>query len=480
VLFFGNLEPKPAFWGAVGDLAALGQLRGLANAFGGAFTRTWAAENHEAAMRDIAWLNTPPQELTDGVGEFRARWNTQDLVLLITLQPSADTLEVTFDGNSELLNLDGTGPSAETTLGDSQPSFFDGALIDQTNLDGTTQIIVFLPDAALVHGSTAQLDVRALRQNTSGTGYTDLGGWNSPGNHGVVTPIEPLSFTQALAAANPPVGQALFDPAMGVELFDPAGLGAGGDPTWGQGLEITTGVTQSGATDGATAVVHTLWYQDTLYVRFDVTDPTPDTSASEPWEQDSVEVFLDLGNAKNGEYRPWHDMQVRVGRNGEVTFGAGEPGRQQDRLTNVSVTEYEGGYVVELAIGLWTINEHQSRVDYSDAGTFQGFDVQVNDASGGARTAVHSWANPTDQGFQDTTHWGVIQLAQEPLENLPTDGAANVSPGVPSADGSASGEPSFPVLPFLIGVPVVTGLAVALWASLRRPTKPTPNSSMGG
>jgi len=431
-LFFGNLEPKPAFWGAIGDLAALGALRSEAIAFGGGFDAARIGDT--AAFDDVAWQSLPAQELTDAAGDFQIRHNNQGVTILANLAAPADTMAVHYNGNDYTVSWDNGTDQLVTS-----PEGSDVAAHTNQTADGHTQVMLFIGDTTIADGGTAALDVRALQGNT------DLGGWNSPGTMGEITFVEPLSFTQAVEADRAPA------------------FGAAMDPIWNDGVAIRTGLTQDGAEDGATAIVHTLWHDDTLYVRFDVTDPTIDVSASDPWEQDSVEVFLDLGNAKNGGYRTWHDMQVRVSADGVVTFGEGEPGRQQQRVTETSVARTDTGYVVELAIGLWTINEHQSRVDYGGVGAFQGFDVQVNDATGGHRTSVHSWANPTPDGFQDTSRWGVIELVNEASP-------AGMTPvPMPNVNGGRVSS-NFPLLPILIGIPALTALGVAFWATRRRTT----------
>ena len=56
-----------------------------------------------------------------------------------------------------------------------------------------------------------------------------------------------------------------------------------------------------------------------------------------------------------------------------------------------------------------------SLLEYGGLGTVQGLDVQVNDATGGARTAIRNWADPTGAGYQTTARWGVATLVEGTL-----------------------------------------------------------------
>jgi endo-1,4-beta-xylanase len=133
----------------------------------------------------------------------------------------------------------------------------------------------------------------------------------------------------------------------------------------------------------------------------DVADPVIDSSGSDPWIQDSVEIYVDGGNAKNGTYRA-DDTQIRIGANGAVSFGTGDEAAQRARVVS-AVALSDGGYRVEAAIDL---------LSYGGLGTFQGLDFQVNDASEGARTSISNWADPTGAGYQSTAHWGVGELVE--------------------------------------------------------------------
>jgi endo-1,4-beta-xylanase len=150
------------------------------------------------------------------------------------------------------------------------------------------------------------------------------------------------------------------------------------------------------------AEVRTLWRDGTLFVLADVTDPVVDVSGSDPWIQDSVEIYVDGGNAKNGGYRA-DDTQIRISAENAVSFGTGDEAAQRARVASAT-TLTDGGYRVEASVDL---------LSYGGLGTFHGLDFQVNDATDGARTAVRNWADPTGTGYQSTARWGVGQLVAE-------------------------------------------------------------------
>jgi endo-1,4-beta-xylanase len=252
-------------------------------------------------------------------------------------------------------------------------------------------IHVPLTDAAT--GDTVQVDVRVTDDDATA-------GWNTPGVTGTVTLVEALSHTD--------VPEAAIAPTIDGEL----------DPVWGTANSVETTKQVSGS-NGAVGTFHLLWKGQTLYVYAEVADPTVDTTGSDPWTQDSVEIYVDGGNAKNGSYR-YDDTQIRINADGVVSFGTGDEAFQANRVQSAA-ERVEGGYVVEAAISL---------LEYGGLGTVHGLDVQVNDASGGARTAIRNWADPTGAGYQSTARWGVATLVE----------------------GTAIEQPAF--------TPVVTGTAV--------------------
>lgn len=153
----------------------------------------------------------------------------------------------------------------------------------------------------------------------------------------------------------------------------------------------------------------------------EVTDADIDLTNSNPWEKDSVEVYIDRGNTKSGQYT--NDIQqIRVSADGaELSFGSGASEDVQKSMVQTAGTIVDGGYVVEMAIDLGT----------AEAGTFEGVDFQINDAKNGARIGIRNWADPTGAGYQTASHWGVLRLladssetetpaARRPLGGVPT------------------------------------------------------------
>ncbi|WP_436757348.1 sugar-binding protein [Streptosporangium sp. V21-05] len=173
------------------------------------------------------------------------------------------------------------------------------------------------------------------------------------------------------------------------------------DAAWSGVPEVTTGTRIQG-TSGATATVRAMWKAGTLYVLARVTDPVLSEESPNAWEQDSVEIFVDPENNKTRGYDD-DDGQYRISFTGGKTVGGTfDAFAVKDNLTGAA-TRVAGGYVVEAAIRLPTVTLAR--------GALLGFDVQVNDATGTARTAAATWNDPTGRSYVDTSRWGVLRLA---------------------------------------------------------------------
>ena len=366
LLFDDDLQAKPAYFGA-----ADGELPDLVRS-----AIVFAADLDPGVdgPESVEWRKLPLHPIGETAG-FQLRWAPDHLTLYVEVDDATadpeDGIEVDYDGGTVAFSRSGTGD-------------VDG-VVQETD-DGYA-LVVELPLATPVTiGDVLELDVRV-------TDGSDTSGWNTPGRFGSLSLVEDLSYVEVVEASTIP----LIDGDV--------------DGVWSDPNAVTTSKRIEG-TDGARADVRTLWSGNTLYVLAEVTDPEVDVSASDPWVQDSVEIYVDAGNAKNGAYR-YDDMQVRINADNVRSFGTGDEAFQSNRVESAAART-AGGYTVEAAISL---------LEYGGAGTFHGLDFQVNDATAGARTAIHNWADPTGAGYQSTARWGVGQLVgatPEPVDVAPT------------------------------------------------------------
>ncbi|WP_275006384.1 endo-1,4-beta-xylanase [Promicromonospora iranensis] len=367
LIFDDRYQAKPAYYGAVGaELPA--RLR-TANVFAG------DVPLDGTATASPEWDRLPRHTFAapdGGEAAFQLRWASDHLTAFV----SVDDAEA-IPGDAVTLVLGGTeaGPDAEYVVGRDGSVTGDGADAVVTEREGGYDVVVHLP-GALEEGGTVTFDA----QVTSGDAST---AWNSPGALGTLTLIEELSYLEVPRATAAPV------------------IDGDVDDVWATAGEVSTTKEVEGS-GGAVAEVSTLWRDGTLYVLADVADPAVDVSGSDPWIQDSVEIYVDGGNAKNGGYRA-DDTQIRISAENAVSFGTGDEAAQRARVATAT-TRTDGGYRVEASVDL---------LSYGGLGTFHGLDFQVNDATDGARTAVRNWADPTGTGYQSTARWGVGLLVAD-------------------------------------------------------------------
>jgi len=392
LLFDNDYQAKPAYFGAVGG-AQLAPLVRTATVFGPASADTSAASSE--------WSRLPLNQIGEA-GSFGLRWADGELIAFVQISDdspaSSDQVTFTLDGQTVTVNrlAEKSFAAAAAPAASSEVLETDGSyvVVAHLSLDGAQQ------------GDTALFDVSI----TDGATTT---GWNSPGALGVLTLAEALSYHG--------VAQAPSAPAIDGDV----------DAMWADVTAVSTGKTVEG-TPSAVGQAKLLWLGETLYVLAEVTDPIVDVSGSDPWIQDSVELYVDRGNAKNGSYRE-DDMQLRISANNALSFGSGaSEDVQRSRITSATVRT-DSGYRVEAAIDLG---------EAGGVGTFQGFDFQINDASNGSRTAITNWADPTGSGYLSTAHWGVLELL--PAETAPggdgdTDNGGTNNGGGIIDDGSGSG-----------------------------------------
>jgi len=408
LLFDDELQAKPAYYGAAGsdDLAPLIRAADVFRADVDA--DGWPPSHNEWRKLRLHDIGT--------VGGFQLRWAPSGLTAYVEVEdatPGAgDVITFEYDGRTATFARDGSGS-------------LEGTVAERTS--GYAAVVELPFVTTLAQGGTTSFDVRVSDGATTS-------GWNSPGELGVLSLVEDLSYVQVLPAPAVPEVDGVVDAA------------------WSGATSVTTEKVTSGD-DGATAQVRTLWRDGMLYVLAEVTDPVVDVTGSDPWTQDSVEIYVDAGNFKAGGYR-YDDTQIRISAQNAVSFGTGDEAFQANRLVSATAPTATG-YVVEAAISL---------LEEGGAGTFHGVDFQVNDASAGARTSIANWADPTGTGYQSTARWGVAKLVAQ----LEDDGPVTVDPG------PGPGPDPVDVAPVVTEQPVNVTAAKATKVTLRAAASGTP------
>lgn len=393
LLFDDRYLGKPAYYGAVDE--ELPARQRSAFVFGGSVPLT------DDAASALEWSLLPLLPV-ESIAQFQMRWEPDEATVLVKVD---DTTVQDADGID--LQLGDTVYSvARSGEGDRE------AVV--TEREGGYDVVTTVPLEGAQEGDTLAFDVRVRDGEATQ-------GWNTTGQTGIMTLVEPVSYLAIPEAAETPVIDGEIE--------------AG----WDAAPSVSTDRQVSG-TGGATAEVRTLWQGNNLFVLAEVTDPIVDVTGSDPWIQDSVEFYLDAGNVKNGSYR-YDDMQVRINADNTLSFGTGDEPFQRARVESTAV-RVDGGYVIEARLSL---------LDSGGEGTFHGLDFQVNDASEGTRTGIRNWADPTGAGYQSTARWGVAQLVAADVVD-PTDPTDPTDPVDPT-DPTDPVDPTDPTDPGTPGTP---------------------------
>jgi endo-1,4-beta-xylanase len=381
LLFDEQLQAKHAYWGVV-DPSKLPVLIQELNIARG--TPKIDAEP-ELLWDMLPW--TPVQATGSLSASFKLLWNSKRLYVLARVQDATrdkdDIVEVFIDDNNGktpayeaddmhyVIKRDGPSPKGVK------------AKIKRHNGGYLVEAAFPLKMSGSINRHIG-FDIRFTDARQPGAPIS----WNDPTNSqdadtskfGTLTLIDAIKL--AVARRGAPV-------VDGVE-----------DAAWRRADSITTRTWVEG-TSGATARVKTLWDSGRLYIFARVTDPLLSDASSNPWEEDSIEIFVDQNNAKTASYQA-DDGQYRVNYLNVQSFGGAASAEKFRTATRI----VPGGYIVEASIALDAIQPRN--------GTLIGFDFQVNDdgQGNGTRTSVVTWNDPTGQSYQNTSRFGVLQLAR--------------------------------------------------------------------
>jgi len=376
--FDEQLQAKPAFWGIV-DPTQLPVVPKELNVTQRAFRIN--------ASLDSVWAAIAPQPLTttefDGSwAQFRCVWDGDKLYVLV----EAETDPVRCHRGPVIDVFVGDARHTFSGLGRQRRGGADGLLVPTR--DGVRLVAAVPAGRSLAVGETLRFDVRVT------DAASDRQASWSDTHHTQDTDTSKLGTLTLLPTRK--VARTI----RGTPVID--GLE---DRAWRRAEAFETRTFVLGSS-GAIARVRTMWDEGHLYIYAHVKDPLLSDASANPWEEDSIEIFIDANNAQGIKY-DGDDSQFRVNFANVASFGgAASAGRI------VSATRLvEGGYVIEAAIALDPLPE--SAFDGCRAGArYIGFDLQVNDdgLGDGVRSSVAAWNDTTGRAYLDPSQFGALEL----------------------------------------------------------------------
>lgn len=155
-----------------------------------------------------------------------------------------------------------------------------------------------------------------------------------------------------------------------------------------------------------TADYKILWDEENLYLLVNVIDNIKKDNATQIFNDDGIELFIDINNDKLTSYGA-SDYSYAI-RYNEDNVTATENVSPAARNIEVGRTESVTGYVMEFAIPWDVMNENNPQ-----AGDVLGFDIQVNDddANSAARDASFAWNSTSDNVRRNPSLMGTLTLS---------------------------------------------------------------------
>lgn len=148
--------------------------------------------------------------------------------------------------------------------------------------------------------------------------------------------------------------------------------------------------------------VFVTWDATKLNLDFQILDKTAQNDSANNWEDDSVEIYLDLNNAGAATY-DGDDFQINIPRDAGTLVGIG-PNINFGSIT-VTRTENANGYQMKVSVPWNALNGAASQV-----GKTIGFDVAINDDRDGVARETQVMLYGFDQNYLNTSQFGELTL----------------------------------------------------------------------
>ena len=158
---------------------------------------------------------------------------------------------------------------------------------------------------------------------------------------------------------------------------------------------------------GISATLNITWDATKIEFVVNVKDATPFRDSTNLWDDDAVEIYLDMNHAKSTTYQA-DDVQIIVPRLAPGgAFSATPGGLGTVTWANIGVvrTEVTGGYTLDVSVPWAALNGLGSQL-----GKTIGFDLAVDDDANGGGRDSQLMLFGTDQAFNNTSFYGDLVL----------------------------------------------------------------------
>jgi len=154
----------------------------------------------------------------------------------------------------------------------------------------------------------------------------------------------------------------------------------------------------SGSSKGT---VSPTWDASALHFSFSILDNTPFNDSTNNWEDDAVEIYLDLKDDKSTSFQS-DDFQIVVPRSTDALSGEGSVNYASITVTRAEVA---GGYTLDVSIPWAALGGSSSAI-----GKTIGLDVAVDDDTNGGTRDAQTMLFGSINDFTDTSGYGDVSL----------------------------------------------------------------------
>ena len=179
------------------------------------------------------------------------------------------------------------------------------------------------------------------------------------------------------------------------------GAGAGGAGNIGSSYVLNTFVINGQPASTISGTAKITWNANKIEFFFNVKDTTPFDDSVNNWEDDAVEIYLDMNHAKTATYQA-DDVQIIVPRAAGTLSGIGTVTFASISVVRAEVT---GGYTLDVSIPWASLNNAGSQL-----GKTIGFDIAVDDDLNGGTRDAQLMLLGTDQAYNNTSFFGDLIL----------------------------------------------------------------------